>query len=278
MTMTADPRLRVEIDTEVIDVSPDIAREWLATNETNRKLRATVVNAYVSDMLSGRWHFTGDPIRFDPAGRLLDGQHRLTAVIQSDVSVPMLILRGVNPDAQRVMDTGARRTTADALSLRGHRNVVVLAAVGRLSLLWTTGRLSLVSKGTASNAEVLQFIDDNPDLIRATERTTALHEALDAKQSCIGTLWWAAARVDEEAVGLFFHGLATLQTDGPGDPRLALLRRLQTARRMNESIPQPQELSLFVRAYNAWREGKQVVRLQTGRKTGEPYPVPDTVV
>jgi hypothetical protein len=72
------PTTIIEISSELVEITPAMAREWLEKNiENNRGVGAQVVDAYARDMLAGKWYIPGDPIRFDEDGNLIDGQHRL---------------------------------------------------------------------------------------------------------------------------------------------------------------------------------------------------------
>jgi len=62
---------------EIVSVTPDQASAWLATNATNnRKISTTIVNQYARDMIAGRWEITGEAIKFDTTGRLIDAALR----------------------------------------------------------------------------------------------------------------------------------------------------------------------------------------------------------
>lgn len=107
---------------EILDVSPAIAESWLAKNPNNRNIRKAVIEGYARDMVSGDWLLDGETIKFDTAGRLIDGRHRLSAVLAADVEVPMIVVRGVDPSVMDTVDAGAKRTYADALKIQGEEN------------------------------------------------------------------------------------------------------------------------------------------------------------
>lgn len=69
--------------TEVISISPKFAEELLRNNAINRKLRPGVVERYAAQMRDGGWLLTAEPIMLSPEMRLLNGQHRLRAVMLS---------------------------------------------------------------------------------------------------------------------------------------------------------------------------------------------------
>lgn len=103
-------------NTTVMQVSPAIAREWMAHNTDNRKLRPSHIRYLAEAMQRGEWVLTHQGIAFAPDGRLLDGQHRLLAVIESGRTVPMLVTMGLPDTAFWSIDLhGVRRTHGDVL-------------------------------------------------------------------------------------------------------------------------------------------------------------------
>ena len=65
------------------DVTPDMARTYLKSNTHNRPLDAARVSKYAADMRAGRWLVSPETISFDEHGVLLNGQHRLGAIVES---------------------------------------------------------------------------------------------------------------------------------------------------------------------------------------------------
>ena len=100
---------------EQVDVTPALAEQWLARNDGNRNVRGNVVRRYVRDMEAGRWLLSPQPIVIASDGRLLDGQHRLHAVVESGKTVPMYVARGADKTVMAVIDNGEARSLSDAL-------------------------------------------------------------------------------------------------------------------------------------------------------------------
>ena len=95
-----------DLTSRVEFISPELAQEYLKHNSINpRKMSRRTVNSYAADMQSGTWKLNGEPIIFDADGNLLNGQHRLEAIKVSGVTVPMLVVRGVE-SGLRVFDYG----------------------------------------------------------------------------------------------------------------------------------------------------------------------------
>jgi hypothetical protein len=95
---------REMIRTAYENITPALAAEMLRGNSNNRKLRKDAIQHMASEMSAGRWVTTHQGIAFDDNGRLLDGQHRLHAIIKAGVSVVFSVSRGVPTDSFRVMD------------------------------------------------------------------------------------------------------------------------------------------------------------------------------
>lgn len=101
---------------EIVNVTPQMASDWLKLNTDNRPLRRSVVDGFKYALMRGEYITTHQGIAFSDKGVLLDGQHRLTAISElRDGAYQMLVVRGVSVDAFKVMDIGVKRTNADAL-------------------------------------------------------------------------------------------------------------------------------------------------------------------
>lgn len=263
-----------EISAEIYTVTPAVAKRWLSRNVRNRSVRQDDVDAYARDMAAGNWHVTGEAIKFDTNGALADGQHRLHAVIKSGVSIQILVVRGVEPDAQKHMDTGAKRSAGDALTLAGEKNATILAAIASLAIKEPGCGYVDQRSAKPTHAEIADFVDEHPDIRRAAEMASYYYPQFDAAPSVLGICWMRFSDIDLPACAEFFSSIANLRTDGAGDPRLALIRRLANARRDRERISQYELLSLIFRTWNAWRAGKAVGRFQSNVR-GDMVKIPE---
>ena len=126
--MSGEPRARHDVSkpadllrdaaaAQVYDVTPDLATEWLERNTRNRKLRDQVVMKYAADMKAGRWMLTGDAIAFDSNGCVVNGQHRLWAVVESGVVVPMMVAFDLAPEVVAVLDDHLKRNLSDVAGI-----------------------------------------------------------------------------------------------------------------------------------------------------------------
>ena len=98
---------------EFITITPDQAKQWLTLNIGNRTKRGWWVGAISAMIKRGEWITTHQGVAFSKSGKLLDGQHRLEAIIHSGIPIQMLVVTGVPDNAYKVLDNGVKRTLSD---------------------------------------------------------------------------------------------------------------------------------------------------------------------
>lgn len=256
--------LRPQVDAQLVTVTPEIAEGWLARNTHNRRIRPKVVAQYARDMAAGNWQVTGEAIKFAHDGRLLDGQHRLHAVVDSGRAVTMLVITGIDNAAQDVMDTGSRRLAADMLTLGGHSNAALLAASTKWAALYAEGRLySDRATRDVTHANIRDFIAIYPDIEEAVTFASSLRKHIDLQPAILGASVWIIRQIDAEAADEFFCRLADGIGLPAGSPILALRNRLRQIKKNRTRVEPEVFLSLVIRAWNAWRAGRSLSNLPT---------------
>jgi hypothetical protein len=103
--------------TEYRIVTPDDARELLSHNHGNRRVRQTWVKYLARQIVNGKWELTSDAVGIRRDGVVINGQHRLMAIVEADVAVPMIVVRGLSAEAFLVTDRGKSRSLTDVLKL-----------------------------------------------------------------------------------------------------------------------------------------------------------------
>jgi hypothetical protein len=265
---------RQSITATVERISPAKAHEMLSTNTKNRKMRTRTIRAFARDMAAGKWQLTGEAVKVDTAGNLRDGQHRMAAVIEAGVTVPMLVVRGVTPESQRVMDSGIKRNATDQLDMGGRKNTRIMAAAARLALIEPAAGFVAEPVDQPTTTEILEFIEAFDEEITEAAQMSAFfshHIPIPPSVTCVA--WMNFVQIDADACMEFFDSMKQQRLNGEGDPRLALIRRLTKSSHQTERMPQRQALSLVYRAWNAWRAGETIRTLPTHTR-GEEVGVP----
>lgn len=255
------------ITTSIEHIGPEQAAAHLANNTRNRHINWRTVARYAHDIETDQWQMAGEPIKFADDGTLLDGQHRLEAIRKTGRTLPMLIVRGLAPESQHVMDSGKPRGFAGQLQIAGHPNSGRLAATARLSYLYEEGLLFTDrAKEQVTITDLLTFVEDNPDLHEAVLLLPHNYrQKIDASPQVICTFIWITRRIDADASERFMHQLTAKTYLASGSPILALDTRFREMARTRTAISGPAALSAFIRAWNAWRQGRPMVRIHTHR-------------
>lgn len=270
----AEP-LREQPTVEIVAVTPELAEKWLGANHGNRNQRKNAIAAYARDIRHGSWLFTGESIKFDWNGRMIDGQHRCEAVVSTGVPIRSLVVRGLDPRVQSVLDTNARRTAADALRFAGvDADAKSIAAVARVARAFESGGLrfatdSLGGQNVLTNTEVLAWANANPDVASAVAFASRVARPIGSTPAGIGFAVLLLMRLDPEATIEFFSSAAELRTRGNGDPRKAMLDAFSNIRdRARRAPTQAESLSIVFRSWNSWRQGKRLSIIRSTSSDG----------
>lgn len=120
-----------------VDITPDMAGEWLRNNFRNRPVSDDVVKSYARDMASGQWVATHQGIAFNDRDELIDGQHRLLAIVAAGITVRMMVTFGMPSEIEGspmttmdAVDRGRPRSVADQLKIQhGMKNGSAIAMI-----------------------------------------------------------------------------------------------------------------------------------------------------
>ena len=116
---------------QVMVISPKVAESLLEGNTNNRHISWNHVTSLAEAMKRGEWRLTHQPIAVSQTGRLLDGQHRLWAVIESQVSIESFVANNVDESTFDCLDIGKKRSVTDVLG--GDKRVVeTVTAIARI--------------------------------------------------------------------------------------------------------------------------------------------------
>lgn len=257
-TMSDNPKVEERLQLAVFNLDPQLAESWLARNKGNRNIRANKVAQYAHDMARGAWMMTGETIKFDTNGDLVDGQHRLMAVIEADATVRVAVQFGLDPEARHYVDTGAARTAQDALRMKGETSPAILGASARLGVLFER---KLRTGAPVSHADVFDYIEAHPELRDAASYAGGILHKVDLPPSIIAYARFRFAQVDSDAADDFFGKLANLNDLNADDPILRLAHRMRAANRNGEKISKTVLAVTLFRTWNTWRQGRTMARV-----------------
>lgn len=282
----------------VEEVTPEKAQEWLEFNTKNRSVRKKQVDYLTQSLVQEGGRLSTDCIAFREDKTVLNGQHRLLAIIASGVSVPCLIVYNAPDDMDEIEDHVAPRQARDLVKTKNpdiknaNDKVTIPAALWRLKDMradssWTMARWdnNVYTKNFLANYVVehdkelswaLSLVHNtNADLVFSPRGTFAAAVLILAERH-------------KTATKVFFQRLGTGENLQAGDPILTL--RNYYIKQANEKAQKGTEatdplqvrLALLFMAWNAWLEGKTWKKLpkiyktdkKTGMTTTVQWPVP----
>lgn len=265
-------------------VTPREAEEYLKTNEGNRPINQSYVRSYADTMKAGKWMLNGVGIVFDYNGKLIDGQHRLLAVIKAQVPVEMTIVRGADPDCFTTFDCGRRRNLGQLLAMQGMKHYnscasIVIAAEtlrrhGRFYANNSTG--SADNNRLAVNQDLYEIYErDKEGYTDVTNKIRPLATSVRILEiSKAGGLFYHLTRRlghSEDKVWYFFEQLFSL--DKSENPAIELLRIRLIREQMSKisSLSGVAKTALLFKAWNAYISGKELRTLKFDQES-EPFP------
>jgi hypothetical protein len=267
MTMLALPEPQT-IETKEL-ITPAIAKRLMGRNTKNRVLRPRHVKHLAGAMARGEWKYNGCTICLSEDGTLLDGQHRLSAIIESGVPQYFIVVRGISDDAFGTFDQGVGRTVGDAFRHSGESNVNSLAAAARAILIVESGGAAAFIRPTT--AEHFAVLKAHPSLRRwdaFSRNEVTLRRFFGAYLSGIACLF--AEKYGDDAIDRFMTQLATGENIRKGDPAYELRNRAILNKTAVAKLRQLTMMQLVIKAMKAFVTGKKIGVLRVS--PGDEFP------
>ena len=259
-------------------MTPAKATQLLEANTANRPLSRATVRLFADAMRRGEWKITHQGIAIDTNGILVDGQHRLAAIVEADIPIELTVFTDVPPETFDVLDTGKRRNAADALAIEGEKNTMQLASMLRTIWLYDNRPDAAWSGGGArvSNQQILQVLETNPRIREFGPIGEQLSAATGMIKSAAGAASYLVSRPNTAAklqpwLDGVIEGAGLARTDARLKLRNLMLnmarRQAGEVRRRHDTREQ---VVLYLTAFNAWATGEPVQRLRYS--PGDPAP------
>jgi hypothetical protein len=294
----SEPAPTMKVET----ITPTDAHTMLGTNVHNRHVKRSLVLRLANAMRRDDWTLNGETIKISVTGKLLDGQHRLLAIIESGCTIRTFVVRGLPDETQQTVDIGITRSNADVLALEGYASRSRwLAATLRYLKLLETGLFRATGGGestyvggqaehakarepiaTFSPQELMDVLLDYPYIYDSMDAVDGMSRSFGGSAAQYAALHAWLSKKNPDAARDFFDHLVNGTGLEKGDAIWALRRYLETrkADRVSSNtrtkgwsrVSRLYVHALFIKAWNAYRAGKKVRTLSW--KTNEPLPEP----
>lgn len=220
--------------TETLLVTPQMAAEMLRRNPRNRCIRRSNVRFLSTELKEGRWKHTHQGLAVGKCGTLLDGQHRLTAIVETGIPALMNVSFDCDAATFAVIDTGAIRGSSDVLRINGVTSCETsIAATVKLYWLYHN-KPSFTWTGEASrlsSAVVLEEYRRDPEgfswAVKLSHRAKYEFKALKLASATATFAYLAVEHgFDRQEIEAFVMSVATGANLEQGDPRYAIRKQL----------------------------------------------------
>ena len=267
---------------ELVQITPEDAAEVLEQNTTNRDIGKRLVGQMASDMVGGRWKTNGDSIKFARNGRLVDGQHRLSAVVDSGETLETFACGGLDPEIFDTLDIGKKRTLTDMMKIADVKHYTAAAAATRWLIKLDKDPVKHRVIGMKEPAQLEYYFEIADEVQSACLQYSRLRitdagmktrreggGATLARIACPQGLAIALMvrfnRIDEERSHRFFElwNDASMRPDLVGTSLLAVLadqlsERMAQCARAGGRFHDSDRLVMIVTAWNHWIRGEKL--------------------
>jgi len=251
----------------LVNVTPEIAEAWLGMNSGNRKPSTRKVVRFAAMHTDDEFDsLNGECAKWDVNWNLLDGQSRLMAIVMSGKAMVMEVRTGLQPEAQRTMDTGENRKLHHELEMAGYKNSVVLSVIIRAFHLYLEGNGHIEVKSASrshylTNRQGLKYAEEHPGMLGAIHFSNSLKLRKYLPVAKMALLKYLFDKSDKDHSESFFEEVKYGTGLAAGDPTLALRNRIDTAEHEGDPLPNAVRIALFIKAWNAHVQGSSITNM-----------------
>jgi hypothetical protein len=243
----------------LMTITPSMAEEWLKYSldnsdvVRNRPVSDSVVESYVKEIEKGAWVLNGETIKLTEDGIVLDGQHRLWAIVYADKPITTWVVKGVDAKAFATIDRGSKRTVGNILAITGESDTNVLAA--SLNHLFRYRNRTMersVTRNSQTAQEAMDLLEREPELKDSPVPVRAWFKATGVMPlSAAVFLHYILSQKHPRIADEFMEKLGTGIDLSRGDPvrilrEKLLLRRTSPRHRLNTK-------EMLALAFKAWK-------------------------
>ena len=273
--------------TEWVMVTPDVAKKLLGINyKEQRNVQPSRVEVYARDMSNGHWNSQSqNPIRISSDGHVIDGQHRLLAVIESGVSVPMEVKFGGGNavDLFEFVDNTLARSAAHFVH---SKNATAVAALSRSILCLHQGTtIPMALKGSygsyskngrtvtlaPTRFEIVEYSNLHIELLEdiATD-SKAINRMTGGNPLAISLAMWCIHELYNAY--MLKEYVEAFKEIAPENRTVAfvqanMIRKIAKAKQQHVTVHKNWSFGVFAYGYDEFVAGREVKSIRTWEKT-----------
>lgn len=262
MSYTENEWIANATGTKTILVTPELAEKWLRLNKKNRSLSKGLLTDLTGRMNRGEWLLNGQPVIFSNEGYLLDGQHRLNAVIKHGSPVLFDVKFGITPNAFETIDEGKKRTGGDVLSITNVKDATnVSATILKVIFLEKGHKFKYGVHNRPSNSQVLDYYNNHTEINEFVKmgRDWYKHSGRILSTSKFAAYAYVMSKISHEQAIEFMNMIAYGSGHDKHHPVFNLrLRLIQSKTDRTKKLIESYERALIIKAWNFFRKGAKI--------------------
>lgn len=245
----------------LIEITPEIAKDMLSRQENYRKLYTDRATRLSELFATGNYVCDGNPLKLNAAGNLIDGQHRLTAIVRSGITAWFWVITGVADSAPIDEETLSRTFNHYCAHAKVKNANAVASAVGwywKILRREQTGRVSAMAHGGPQRPAVVEMkriLRDNPSIIEST--SLAIHNSF-VSGGLLAALHYYIARDNYEIATRFVEEMKTTANKGIDDPIRRFQDKMAHNSEKNMKLTTGGVAALLVLTWNYWITGQSI--------------------
>jgi hypothetical protein len=247
-------------------ITPTRARQILEANIKNRDIRQPHVDKYARDMSNGRWkEQTGESIKISNTGIVLDGQHRLHAIIKANKAVVMLVISGIEDSVFDVIDTGSSRNATDVFKIADVKNSATIPSIiATFNLLEAGKKVGAQVNQKATNAMLIEQYQRDAEFWQGIARDARVMYHSFARilsPSFLGGFYAHFYKLNSVKAELFMKQLTT-GVDIENNVINLLRNKLMQDKMSPRKMPPTLKMALIIKAWNYFIKNESVKLLK----------------
>ena len=141
-----------ELFTKMVLITPESAKELLKLNVSNRPLNQVTVDWYAKQMTNGQWTISGQTISISDKNTLIDGQHRLAAVVKSGKEIMFNVAYNVPFQSFVNYDSVRSRGLCDVFAIENILNYKSISAIISKYNALSLGQIAYLGFGSSNQS------------------------------------------------------------------------------------------------------------------------------
>tara|TARA_B100001175_G_scaffold42518_1_gene31855 strand:+ start:1690 stop:2607 length:918 start_codon:yes stop_codon:yes gene_type:complete len=258
-----------ETPSRVETITPARAKQLLATNPNNRKINERHTLKLATTIRENRWVNNGETIKIgikDGKEILLDGQHRLTAVVKAEKTIRTHVIYGLDPEVFDTIDQGKKRSLSDVLGIAGYINTSALARTVKLVDMYKTRTMTWGSSDERYPNETWKdlLVSKYPELPDAVDTACSYNSSINpvSSNANTATALYIFREIDPIMADAFMDNVVHGYNLAHDNPILQLRNALikQAHGPKDHKWKWPTVLAGLIRVWNAVRKGQTLHR------------------